>query len=42
MLNNIQIRNAKPKPKPYKLANERGLYLLANPKGASYGGWLMS
>lgn len=28
-----QIRNAKPKEKPYKLADERGLYLLVNPSG---------
>ena len=27
---------AKPKDKPYKLSDEKGLYLLINPKGAKY------
>jgi hypothetical protein len=30
-LSNLQVKNAKPKEKPYKLADERGLYLLINP-----------
>lgn len=33
-LTNIQVKNAKPKDKPYKLADERGLYLLVNPNGS--------
>lgn len=33
MLSDIQARNAKPQGKPYKLADERGLYLLINPNG---------
>lgn len=30
----VQIKNAKAKEKPYKLADERGLYLLVNPNGS--------
>ncbi|QRN02547.1 tyrosine-type recombinase/integrase [Legionella sp. MW5194] len=30
----VQIKAAKPKEKPYKLADERGLYLLVNPSGS--------
>lgn len=30
------IRSAKPKEKPYKLADERGLFLLVNPSGSKY------
>lgn len=30
----VQVKNAKPKEKPYKLADERGLYLLVNPNGS--------
>lgn len=30
----VQVKNAKPKEKPYKLADERGLYLLINPNGS--------
>lgn len=30
----VQIKAAKPKDKPYKLADERGLYLLINPSGS--------
>lgn len=30
----IQIRNAHPKTKPYKLSDERGLFLLVQPSGA--------
>lgn len=34
MLSDIQTRNAKPRAKPYKLADERGLYLFVQPSGA--------
>lgn len=30
----VQVKNTKPKEKPYKLADERGLYLLVNPNGS--------
>jgi len=33
MLSDIQARKAKPQDKPYKVADERGLYLLVNPNG---------
>ena len=33
MLNDTQCRNAKPKVKPYKLADEKGLYLEVKPSG---------
>jgi integrase len=33
-LTDIQIRNAKPLEKPYKLADSGGLYLLVNPNGS--------
>ena len=32
-LSDIQCRNAKPREKPYKLMDGRGLYLLVNPTG---------
>ncbi len=32
----ITIRNAKPKEKAYKLADEKGLYLLVNPNGGKF------
>ena len=32
-LTDIKIRTAKPKEKPYKLADERGLHLLVTPAG---------
>lgn len=32
----VQVKNAKPKEKAYKLADERGLYLLVNPNGAKH------
>lgn len=35
-LNDTQVRNAKPKPKPYKLADEKGLILLVNPNGSKW------
>jgi len=34
MLSDIQARKAKAKDKPYKLADEKGLYLLITPQGA--------
>ena len=33
MLQDIEVRKAKPKDKPYKLADERGMYLLVTPAG---------
>jgi integrase len=33
MLTDVSIRKAKPKDAPYKLTDERGLYLLVNPSG---------
>lgn len=30
----VQVKAAKPKEKPYKMADERGLYLLINPNGS--------
>ena len=33
-LTDTAIRNAKPKDKPYKVADSKGLYLLVNPKGS--------
>ncbi len=35
-LTDTAIRNAKPKEKPYKLQDEKGLYLLVNPNGSKY------
>lgn len=35
----LQFRQAKPKEKPYKLSDEKGLYLLVNPNGSKY--WRM-
>ncbi|MEI8210255.1 MAG: Arm DNA-binding domain-containing protein [Methylococcales bacterium] len=36
-LSDTTIKAAKPKPdKPYKLSDEKGLYLLINPNGAKY------
>ena len=32
-LTDTAIKNAKPRAKPYKLADERGLHLLVQPKG---------
>ncbi|QFY42063.1 DUF4102 domain-containing protein [Candidatus Methylospira mobilis] len=34
MLSDIQVRKAKLQEKPYKLADERALYMLVNPTGA--------
>jgi hypothetical protein len=33
MLTDTAIRNARPKAKPYKLTDERGLYLFVTPSG---------
>jgi integrase len=35
-LTDIQVKSAKPKAKAYKLADERGLYLLVNPSGGKW------
>jgi hypothetical protein len=35
-LTDTRIRNAKPKPKPYKLSDGGGMYLLVRPDGARY------
>jgi len=31
------VKQAKPKQKPYKLSDEKGMFLLVNPKGPKYG-----
>jgi integrase len=36
MLTNQEIKNAKPKDKPYKLSDSKGLFLLVTPKGQKY------
>lgn len=35
-LNNVRIESAKPRPKPYKLGDEKGLYLLVQPTGQKW------
>jgi len=35
-LNDTRIRNAKPKDKPYKLADGKGMVLLINPNGSKW------
>jgi hypothetical protein len=35
-LSAVDVSNAKPRAKPYKLSDERGLYLLVTPKGQRY------
>jgi hypothetical protein len=35
-LTNLKVNKAKPKEKPYKLADERGMYLLVHPKGGKW------
>jgi integrase len=35
-LNDTQVRNAKSKEKPYKLADEKGLILIVNPNGSKW------
>lgn len=39
-LTNVQIKNAYPKDKPYKLSDGRGLYLLVHNNGSKY--WRMA
>ena len=39
MLNDTACRNAKPSDKQYKLADEKGLFLLIHPNGSKY--WRM-
>lgn len=38
-LNNVRVQSAKPGEKQYKLADERGLYLLVHPNGCKW--WRM-
>ncbi|MBT8138807.1 MAG: Arm DNA-binding domain-containing protein, partial [Gammaproteobacteria bacterium] len=38
-LTNIEAKNAKPREKPYKLADAKGLYLQVQPNGSKY--WRM-
>jgi hypothetical protein len=35
-LSDTACKNAKPKDKPYKLADEKGMFLLINPNGSKY------
>jgi len=35
-LSDAQARNAKPRPKPYKIADGEGLFLLVTPSGGKY------
>src|SRR4051812_36842227 len=35
-LSDAKVRNAKPKPKPYKIADGEGLFLLITPSGSKY------
>jgi integrase len=35
-LSDTQCKNTKPKEKPYKLADEKGMFLLINPNGSKY------
>ena len=35
-LTDTTIKNAKPKEKPYKLTDEKGMHLLVNPNGSKY------
>ena len=35
-LTNLKVDKAKPKEKQYKLADERGMYLLIHPKGGKW------
>lgn len=39
-LTDLSCKNAKPKEKPYKLADSQGLFLLASPNGSRY--WRMN
>ena len=36
MLTPSEVKNAKPQPKPYKLADERGMFLLVQPNGSKW------
>src|SRR5580658_11087360 len=36
MLTETQIKSAKPREKPYKLSDERGLFMLVNPDGSRW------
>lgn len=38
-LSDSAIRKAKPASKPYKLSDERGLFLLVNPSGGKLWRW---
>lgn len=38
-LTDTKIKNAKPQAKPYKLADEKGLFLLVHPNGSRYWRW---
>ncbi|MFA6994713.1 MAG: Arm DNA-binding domain-containing protein [Candidatus Paceibacterota bacterium] len=35
-LSDTAIKNTKPKEKPFKLADEKGMFLLVNPNGSKY------
>jgi hypothetical protein len=35
-LTNLKVQKAKPQARQYKLADERGMYLLIHPKGGKY------
>jgi len=39
-LTDLSCKNAKPKEKPYKLADSQGLFLLVSPNGSRY--WRMN
>jgi hypothetical protein len=36
MLTDPTCKNAKPTDKPYKLSDEKGMFLLVNPNGSKY------
>lgn len=36
MLTDTAIKNSKPQDKPYKIADEKGMFLLVNPNGSKY------
>jgi hypothetical protein len=38
-LSDVKIRNAKPRQKLYKLADEKGLFLAVTPTGSKYWGF---
>ncbi len=39
MLTELQVKNTKPKEKPYMLRDDRGLYLRIDPSGRKY--WIL-